>query len=112
MCIVFTCGEHTFRKEVEGYHGLVCRCHNCGNYSASVVKSNPWFTFCFIATKTYHAVSATLSNRSRIDPTSKISAAKVDREYQCSHNNMAGHRKDGMGSRADILKGDRNRMSL
>jgi hypothetical protein len=48
MCIVFTCGEHTFRKEVEGYNGLVCRCYNCGNYSGSVVKSNPWFTFCFI----------------------------------------------------------------
>lgn len=48
MCIVFTCGEHTFRKEVEGYNGLVCRCYNCGNYSASVIKSNPWFTFCFV----------------------------------------------------------------
>ncbi|KAL2125222.1 hypothetical protein VTJ04DRAFT_1587 [Mycothermus thermophilus] len=48
MCIVFTCGEHTFRREVEGYEGLVCRCYNCGNYAASVVKSNPWFTFCFI----------------------------------------------------------------
>jgi hypothetical protein len=48
MCIVFTCGEHTFRKEVEGYEGLVCRCYNCGNYSGSVIKSNPWFTFCFI----------------------------------------------------------------
>lgn len=48
MCIVFTCGEHTFRKEVEGYEGLVCRCYNCGNYSGSVVKSHPWFTFCFI----------------------------------------------------------------
>ena len=48
MCIVFTCGEHTFRKEVEGYNGLVCRCYNCGNYSGSVVKSHPWFTFCFI----------------------------------------------------------------
>ncbi|KAK4129197.1 hypothetical protein N657DRAFT_562381 [Parathielavia appendiculata] len=48
MCIVFTCGEHTFRKEVEGYEGLVCRCYNCGNYSGSVIKENPWFTFCFI----------------------------------------------------------------
>ena len=48
MCIVFTCGEHTFRKDVEGYQGLVCRCYNCGNYSGSVIKSNPWFTFCFI----------------------------------------------------------------
>ena len=48
MCIVFTCGEHTFRKEVEGYQGLVCRCYNCGNYSASVVRSHPWFTFCFV----------------------------------------------------------------
>jgi hypothetical protein len=51
MCIVFTCGEHTFRKEVEGYNGLVCRCYNCGNYSGSVIKSNPWFTFCFIVSQ-------------------------------------------------------------
>lgn len=48
MCFVFTCGEHTFRKEVEGYEGVVCRCYNCGNYSGHVIKSNPWFTFCFI----------------------------------------------------------------
>ncbi|KAK4183215.1 hypothetical protein QBC35DRAFT_120903 [Podospora australis] len=48
MCLIFTCGEHTFRKEVEGYEGIVCRCYNCGNHSASVVKSHPWFTFCFI----------------------------------------------------------------
>ncbi|KAI0467159.1 hypothetical protein F4859DRAFT_495311 [Xylaria cf. heliscus] len=48
MCLIFTCGEHTFRKEVEGYEGLTCQCHNCGNYSAHVIKSNPWFTFCFI----------------------------------------------------------------
>lgn len=48
MCIVFTCGEHTFRKEVEGYEGVVCRCYNCGNYSGRVVKSHPWFTFCFV----------------------------------------------------------------
>ncbi|KAI0169825.1 hypothetical protein GGR52DRAFT_551731 [Hypoxylon sp. FL1284] len=48
MCIVFTCGEHTFRKEVEGYEGVVCQCHNCGNYAGHVIKSNPWFTFCFV----------------------------------------------------------------
>ncbi|KAK4456405.1 hypothetical protein QBC42DRAFT_215002 [Cladorrhinum samala] len=48
MCLIFTCGEHTFRKEVEGYEGIVCRCYNCGNYSGSVIKSHPWFTFCFI----------------------------------------------------------------
>ncbi|KAL7620720.1 hypothetical protein AAE478_009717 [Parahypoxylon ruwenzoriense] len=48
MCLIFTCGEHTFRKEVEGYEGLTCRCHNCGNYAGNVIKSNPWFTFCFI----------------------------------------------------------------
>ncbi len=48
MCLIFTCGEHTFRKEVEGYEGLTCQCHNCGNYAAHVIKSNPWFTFCFI----------------------------------------------------------------
>ncbi|KAH8906284.1 hypothetical protein BR93DRAFT_928881 [Coniochaeta sp. PMI_546] len=48
MCLVFTCGETTFRREVEGYEGIVCRCHNCGNFSARVVKSKPWFTFCFV----------------------------------------------------------------
>ncbi|KAK0746395.1 hypothetical protein B0T18DRAFT_368746 [Schizothecium vesticola] len=48
MCLIFTCGEHTFRKEVEGYEGIVCRCYNCGNQSGHVVKQNPWFTFCFI----------------------------------------------------------------
>lgn len=48
MCFIFTCGEHTFRKEVEGYEGIVCRCYNCGNYSGRIVKTNPWFTFCFI----------------------------------------------------------------
>ncbi len=55
MCIVFTCGEHTFRREVEGYEGLVCRCYNCGNYSGSVVKSNPWFTFCFIVSRVFNS---------------------------------------------------------
>ncbi|EPE03551.1 ribonuclease p complex subunit [Ophiostoma piceae UAMH 11346] len=48
MCIVFTCGEHTFRKEVEGYEGIICRCFNCGNYSGHVIKTHPWFTFCFV----------------------------------------------------------------
>ncbi|KUI70332.1 hypothetical protein VM1G_05995 [Cytospora mali] len=48
MCLIFTCGEHTFRKQVEGYEGVVCQCHNCGNYSGHVIKSHPWFTFCFI----------------------------------------------------------------
>jgi len=48
MCIIFTCGEQTFRKDVEGYEGIVCRCYNCGNYSGHVLKSHSWFTFCFI----------------------------------------------------------------
>ena len=48
MCIVFTCGEHTFRKEVEGYEGIICRCVNCGNYSGHVIKTHPWFTLCFV----------------------------------------------------------------
>lgn len=48
MCIIFTCGEQTFRREVEGYEGLVCRCLNCGNYSGHVIKTHPWFTFCFV----------------------------------------------------------------
>ncbi|KAI1855565.1 hypothetical protein JX265_005968 [Neoarthrinium moseri] len=48
MCLIFTCGEHTFRKEVEGYQGVLCQCHNCGNWSGRVIKSHPWFTFCFV----------------------------------------------------------------
>lgn len=49
MFFFFVCGEHRFRSEVEGYKGLTCQCHNCGNWSASVVKTHPWFTLCFIA---------------------------------------------------------------
>ncbi|RFU34328.1 hypothetical protein B7463_g2024, partial [Scytalidium lignicola] len=41
MCIVFTCGEQEFTKQLQGYEGV-------GNYSARVLKRNPWFTFCFI----------------------------------------------------------------
>jgi hypothetical protein len=48
MFFFFTCGEHTFRKEVPGYEGIVCQCHNCGNMAGRVIKSNPWFTFCFV----------------------------------------------------------------
>ncbi|KUJ08873.1 uncharacterized protein LY89DRAFT_599384 [Mollisia scopiformis] len=48
MCFVFTCGEHEFSSLVQGYENVICQCHNCGNYSAKVVKRNPWFTFCFI----------------------------------------------------------------
>ncbi|KAL5611633.1 hypothetical protein BROUX41_000784 [Berkeleyomyces rouxiae] len=48
MFFFFTFGEHTFRKDVSGYQGIVCQCHNCGNMSGRVVKSNPWFTFCFL----------------------------------------------------------------
>src|SRR5262245_53662053 len=48
MCIVFTCGEQKFRKQVEGYENVTCQCHNCGNYSGKVIKEHPWFTFCFI----------------------------------------------------------------
>ncbi|KAK7748349.1 hypothetical protein SLS62_008717 [Diatrype stigma] len=57
MCFVFTCGEHTFRKEVEGYEGVICQCHNCGNYSGRVIKSNPWFTFCFIVGSNANALT-------------------------------------------------------
>ncbi|KAB5578281.1 hypothetical protein GE09DRAFT_1089169 [Coniochaeta sp. 2T2.1] len=67
MCLVFTCGETTFRREVEGYEGIVCRCHNCGNYSAKVVKSKPWFTFCFVpviplSMKGYQDVTCSICN--------------------------------------------------
>ncbi|KKA29964.1 hypothetical protein TD95_003778 [Thielaviopsis punctulata] len=48
MFFFFTFGEHTFRKEVSDYRGVVCQCHNCGNMSGRVLKSNPWFTFCFV----------------------------------------------------------------
>ncbi|UQC88425.1 uncharacterized protein CLUP02_13949 [Colletotrichum lupini] len=48
MFFFFVCGEHTFRKPVEGYEGMVCQCYNCGNMSGHVIKSHPWFTFCWI----------------------------------------------------------------
>ncbi|PTB65953.1 hypothetical protein BBK36DRAFT_1120667 [Trichoderma citrinoviride] len=44
----FVCGEYTFRSEVKGYEGIICQCHNCGNMSARVIKSRPFFTFCFV----------------------------------------------------------------
>ncbi|KAI0999342.1 hypothetical protein K3495_g8854 [Podosphaera aphanis] len=48
MCLVFTCGDTEFSRKLKGYESVVCRCYNCGNYSASVIKRNPWFTFCFV----------------------------------------------------------------
>lgn len=48
----FVCGEHTFRSEVKGYEGVICQCHNCGNMSARVIKSRPFFTFCFVVSLT------------------------------------------------------------
>ncbi|KAG9237375.1 hypothetical protein BJ875DRAFT_370114 [Amylocarpus encephaloides] len=48
MCFIFTCGETEFSKDLTGYEGVLCQCHNCGNYAAKVIKRNPWFTFCFI----------------------------------------------------------------
>ncbi|KAK3328909.1 hypothetical protein B0H66DRAFT_596519 [Apodospora peruviana] len=67
MCLIFTCGEHTFRKEVEGYEGVICQCYNCGNYRGHVVKSHPWFTFCFIPViplsfKGYEDISCPICN--------------------------------------------------
>ncbi|KAL6701358.1 hypothetical protein J3F84DRAFT_5219 [Trichoderma pleuroticola] len=44
----FVCGEYTFRSEVKGYEGVICQCHNCGNMSGRVIKSRPFFTFCFV----------------------------------------------------------------
>jgi len=60
MFFFFTCGEHTFRKDVPGYEGIVCRCYNCGNYSARVIKQNPWFTFCFVVSGIHTSCSASL----------------------------------------------------
>ncbi|KAH8597667.1 hypothetical protein B0O99DRAFT_617914 [Bisporella sp. PMI_857] len=48
MCFIFTCGETEFKKQLQDYNGVLCQCHNCGNYSAHAIKRNPWFTFCFI----------------------------------------------------------------
>jgi hypothetical protein len=67
MFFFFTCGEHTFRKEVPGYEGMVCQCHHCGNMAGHVIKSNPWFTFCFIpviplSLKGYKDVSCRICN--------------------------------------------------
>ncbi|KAJ4862391.1 hypothetical protein T069G_03345 [Trichoderma breve] len=44
----FVCGQYTFRSEVKGYEGVICQCHNCGNMSGRVIKSRPFFTFCFV----------------------------------------------------------------
>jgi len=41
MYIIFTCGEHTFRREVAGNEGTTYRCYNCGNYSGHVIKCHP-----------------------------------------------------------------------
>jgi hypothetical protein len=48
MFFFFVCGEKTIRKELEGYEGLTCQCHNCGNMSGRVLKRRPFFTFCWI----------------------------------------------------------------
>ncbi|ESZ98160.1 ribonuclease p complex subunit [Sclerotinia borealis F-4128] len=48
MCFIFTCGEHEFSSQLKGYESVLCQCHNCGNYSAKVIKRHPWFTFCFV----------------------------------------------------------------
>jgi hypothetical protein len=74
MCIVFTCGEHTFRKEVEGYHGQF-QCFNCGNYAGSVIKSNPWFTFCFIVSQLFRgrAWSLAVCRSALLPPLLKLS---------------------------------------
>ncbi|KAK5992896.1 hypothetical protein PT974_06321 [Cladobotryum mycophilum] len=48
MCLFFVCGEQTFQSELKGYEGIICQCHNCGNMSGHVLKSRPFFTFCFI----------------------------------------------------------------
>ncbi|RAL68210.1 hypothetical protein DID88_008914 [Monilinia fructigena] len=37
-----------FSSQLQGYENVLCQCHNCGNYSARVIKRHPWFTFCFI----------------------------------------------------------------
>jgi hypothetical protein len=53
-----------FSSQLKGYENVLCQCHNCacctlppllvdtdsfqGNWSARVIKRNPWFTFCFI----------------------------------------------------------------
>ncbi|RKF62040.1 hypothetical protein OnM2_036045 [Erysiphe neolycopersici] len=56
--ITFTCKDSSdilleFSKQLQGYEGITCQCHNCltfgkGNFSAKVIKRNPWFTFCFV----------------------------------------------------------------
>jgi hypothetical protein len=54
-----------FSSQLKGYENVLCQCHNCvscipraiasssltnfqGNWSARVIKRNPWFTFCFV----------------------------------------------------------------
>ena len=61
MFFFFTCGEKTFRSELDGYQGIVCQCHHCGNMSGHVIKSRPFFTFCFIVSPASSFLSATMS---------------------------------------------------
>jgi hypothetical protein len=37
-----------FTKQLKGYEGVTAQCHNCGNWSAHVIQSWDWFTFCWI----------------------------------------------------------------
>ncbi|CAG9986938.1 unnamed protein product [Clonostachys byssicola] len=48
MFFFFVCGEHTFRKELPGFEGVICQCHHCGNMSGHVLHRRPFFTFCFV----------------------------------------------------------------
>ncbi|KAJ4296970.1 Sad1-interacting factor 3 [Collariella sp. IMI 366227] len=111
MCIVFTCGEHTFRKEVEGYEGIVCRCYNCGNYSASVVKSNPWFTFCFIKWQAINQgtglptlASARTGQQNVPSRTTKISEKLVLLPEAPEERDEEGDSDDELVRRASILR--------
>jgi hypothetical protein len=58
MFFFFVCGEHTFRKQVDGYEGMVCQCYNCGNMAGHVIKSHPWFTFCWIVSCSFQSAHA------------------------------------------------------
>lgn len=56
MFFFFLCGEHTFRSDVEGYEGITTQCHHCGNMSARVLKSRPFFTVCFVVSQLWKKI--------------------------------------------------------
>jgi hypothetical protein len=48
MCLFFVFGEEKFRRRLDGYDDVRVQCYNCGNWSANVRKTHPFFTLCWV----------------------------------------------------------------